>query len=560
MVSRTRSHCIASLLAIGISTGALCQVPPVVASQPATQTSKDHEEPSEQASDPLGRTTPHGTVIGFLQNAQSGKIKEAAQYLQLSKRERNAQGERLVKELHALMDNAFVGRVGAISDRPEGSVQVGVPQDHERIGVFRINGSETDVDLVHVSDPVAGDVWLFSSKVLAQVPDLFSQIEGSELEAELPGFLVRNEFFSTPLWRVLAFVLLIFVSFGVAWVIVHLARLAMRGWARVRHHPDSSSVYASLSAPAILILTVLFHLLGIYLLGAPLLIRVYYYRAAALMLVAGIAWLIFPLINRWGERARRRAMAGSSGHSDSLVFLGQKILKVLVVVVAVLLMLSILGFDMTTAIAGLGIGSIAIAFAAQKTLENLLGGISILGDQVIRVGETCRVGEEVGTVEDISLRSTRIRTLARTELSVPNGQLANMSVENISRSDKSLFKEKFGVRHETSSAQLRSLLAEIRELLHNHSKVDANRVRVRFVGFGESSLDIEINCHILTNQLPEFLAIREELLLRIMDIVAEAGVGFAFPTRTLYLNKEADERARQNAATADIPPELRKTG
>ena len=504
--------------------------------------------PATEAGDPLGRSTPHGTALGFLQATQSGKYKEATQYLQLSKNERARKGEQLAHQLHELMDSAFVGRVGTISDHREGSVQAGVPQDHERIGVFRINGSETNVELVRVSDPAAGEIWLFSSQVLAEVPDLFSQIENSDVESRLPRFLATQQVLSTPLWRVIAFVLLIPVSLGLAWGTVKLLRAGLRIWLRRRHHPILEDVHNSLAAPATVILTVALHQIGIYFLGMPLLIRVYYQKLTVIILVAGLAWLVFRLINRWGERARLKALGGSGYRSGSIVLLGQRFLKVLVVVVAVLIMLSIFGLDMTTAVAGLGIGSIAIAFAAQKTLENLIGGISIIGDQVIRVGETCRIGEKVGTVEDISLRSTRIRTLDRTELSVPNGQLANMNVENLSRSDTSLFRATIGLRHETSPDQLRSLLKEIPALLRQHPKVDPDVARVRFVGFGESSLDVEIHCHILTGALDEFLAIREDLLLRIMDLVAGAGAGFAIPSRTLYVTQDQDLDHERTAA------------
>ena len=512
-----------------------------------------------EAGDPLGRSTPHGTVFGFLQATQSGKFKEATQYLQLSKNERDTKGEQIAHQLHELMDSAFVGRVGTISDHREGSVQEGVPQDHERIGVFRINGRETSVDLVRVSDPAAGEIWLFSSQILADVPELFSQIESSEVESRLPRFLATTQIFSTSLWRVVAFLLLVPVSLGLAWGIVKLLRAGLRIWLRWRDHTFIEDVHISLAAPATVMLTVVFHLIGIYFLGVPLLIRVYYQRLAGIILVAGLAWLVFRIINRWGERARLKALAGSGYSSDSIVLLGQRILKVLVVIVAGLVMLSIFGFDITTAVAGLGIGSLAIAFAAQKTLENLIGGISILGDQVIRVGELCRIGDKVGTVEDISLRSTRIRTLERTELSVPNGQLANMNLENLSRSDTSLFRTTIGLRHETSPDQLRSLLKEMPALLRQHPKVDPDVARVRFIGFGESSLDIQVHCHILTGNIAEFLAIREELLLQIMDLVAGAGVEFAVPARTLYVAQDQD-LDHQRTSAPETATRLRHNG
>jgi len=212
-------------------------------------------------------------------------------------------------------------------------------------------------------------------------------------------------------------------------------------------------------------------------------------------------------------------------------------------VIAVFVTFSIFGFDMTTVVAGLGISGVVVAFAAQKTLENLFGGVSVLGDEVIRVGETCRIEDRIGSVEDISLRSTRIRTLERTELSVPNGELASMNVENLSRRDKWLFEETIGVRCDATADQLRSLLTKIRVLLDAHAQVDMDpRVSsVCLIGFGESSLDIEISCHVLTRELTKFRAIREEILLRVMDLVTEAGTALAVPARAVRVAHEREE-------------------
>jgi len=518
------------------------------------QSHKDEQaEEQNEPGDPLGRSTPHGTVVGFLQAAQNGKYEDAAQYLQLTRNQRAAKGEQIAQQLQELMDDAFVGRVGTISNRHEGSRQAGVPEDHERIGTFRVDDSETDVDLVRVSDAHNGQIWLFSSQVVNAVPGLSNQLDSDRIESRLPGFLATKRVLHTPLWRVIVFLLLIPVSFGAAWGIVHLTGAASRRWLRRHHRPVLNDVVTSLAAPSTLILTVLLHQIGVYFLGIALLFRVYYHRFAGLLLVTGVAWLGFRLINRWAERARVRALTGSGDRSGSIILLGQRMLKAALVIVAGLAMLAILGFDITTAVAGLGIGSLAIAFAAQKTLENLLGGISILGDQVIRVGETCRIGDKVGTVEDISLRSTRIRTLERTELSVPNGQLANMNLENISRSDKSLLRTKIELRRETSPEQLSTLLKEMRILLRNHQEVEPETARVRLMGFGESSLEVEVFCHIRVTALPEFLAIREDLLLQIMRLVAAAGVEFAFPSRSLYLSHDlAGLEERQTADQENV--------
>jgi MscS family membrane protein len=219
--------------------------------------------------------------------------------------------------------------------------------------------------------------------------------------------------------------------------------------------------------------------------------------------------------------------------------LGERLIKALVVVVAMLAILGTLGFNLTTVLAGLGIGGIAIAFAAQKTLENLFGGISVLADEVIRVGDTCRFGDRVGTVEDISLRSTRIRTTERTELSIPNGVLAAMNVENLTRRDKILFNPTLGIRCETSPDQLRFLLAELRRMLYEHSRIEHETARIRFAGFDSSALNLEVFTYVLTRDYAEFTAIREDLLLRILEIVDRSGSGFAFPSSTVYMARDS---------------------
>jgi MscS family membrane protein len=386
---------------------------------------------------------------------------------------------------------------------------------------------------------------------------LFEQIEGDKLGSYLPSFLSTTRILSTPLWRWIAFLLLIPVALGVAWVIAKAAGKVRRLWLHSRQYPVIHDIHDSLTRPIVLILTVLLHRIAIRFLGVPLLFRLYYQRTTNIILVAGIAWLAFRIVNRWSEGARTRALSSSKDQSGSIVLLGQRILNVLIVIIAGLSMLSILGFNLTTAIAGLGIGSIALAFAAQKTLENLLGGVSIIGDQVVRVGEVCRIGEREGIVEGISLRSTLIRTLQRTELSVPNGQLANMNLENLSRRDKFLFEIRIGLRQETAPAQLRSFLADVRVLLQADTRVGRDNCRVRFVGLGESSFDLEISCYILTTDLGEFFAIREDLLLQILDLMAAKGINLAVPVRTLHLTRDQnasdqtlDEQALQQRRRA----------
>jgi len=197
-----------------------------------------------------------------------------------------------------------------------------------------------------------------------------------------------------------------------------------------------------------------------------------------------------------------------------------------------------LGMPVFGIVAGLGVGGLAIALAAQPTIENLIGGLNLFADKPIRVGDFCRCGSDEGTVEAIGIRSTRIRGGDRTLTTIPNAALSKMSIVNLTRRDRMLIKSVIGVRYETSPEQLRYLLVKIREMLLGHPRIHPAPVRARFIGFGASSLDIEVFAHAMTKDRSEFLGIQEDVLLRVMDIVEQSGTGFAFPSQTLYFARD----------------------
>jgi MscS family membrane protein len=231
------------------------------------------------------------------------------------------------------------------------------------------------------------------------------------------------------------------------------------------------------------------------------------------------------------------------------MLLGERILKFVIFVLGILAVLGNLGFNMSTALAGLGIGGLAIGFGAQKTIENLFGGVSVLADEVFRVGDVCRFGDRTGTVEDIGLRSIRIRTEDRTLLAIPNGTVATINLENFSRRDKILFKTNLGLRPESKADHVRFVLLEIRKLLYSHPRVETKTVRVRLTDIAGSSLNVEVLSYVLTQDFNEFAAVREDLLLKMLDIVEDAGGSLALPAQTLYLSRDGglDKGKTENA-------------
>ena len=296
--------------------------------------------------------------------------------------------------------------------------------------------------------------------------------------------------------------------------------------------------WRSVSAPAWMLTTTLVHQSFVRYLGIALLPRHYYFQVTSIALIISATWIFWRGV-RWSlRRVRNRALARGHAGTGSLMLLGERILKVLIFVMGVLAVLGNLGFNMSTALAGLGIGGLAIGFGAQKTIENLFGGVSVLGDEVFRVGDTCRFGDRTGVVEDIGLRSTRIRTEERTLLAIPNGTVATINLENLSRRDKILFKTNLGLRPESKADHVRFVLAEIRRLLYSHPKVETKTVRVRLTEIAGSSLNVEVLSYILTRDFNEFAAVREDLLLRMMDVMEESGGGLALPSQTLYLGRD----------------------
>lgn len=206
-----------------------------------------------------------------------------------------------------------------------------------------------------------------------------------------------------------------------------------------------------------------------------------------------------------------------------------------------------LGLPVYGIIAGLSVGGLAIALAAQPTMENLIGGFTLFADKPIRVGDSCRCGSEEGMVEAIGIRSTRIRGADRTLTTIPNAELSKMSIVNLAQRDRMLLKSVIGVRYETTPDQIRYLLVKIRELLLGHPRIHPDAVRARFIGFGASSLDIEVVAYVTTRDRGEFLGIQEDILLRIMELVAQSGSGFAFPSQTLYLGRDEGLDPKQAA-------------
>ena len=261
-----------------------------------------------------------------------------------------------------------------------------------------------------------------------------------------------------------------------------------------------------------------------------------------------VFWALLRAADLLGHVAAQSPWAAAHPASRSLLPLAVRVGKVAILGIAVVGVLSLWGYPVASLLAGLGIGGLAFALAAQKTVENLFGSFSIGVDQPFREGDFIRVDDCLGTVEAIGLRSTRIRTPDRTIVTMPNGKLADARVESFAVRDRLRLSCVLALVYGTTEPQMRRVLAGVEELLRRHPKVWPE-ITVRFKELGASSLNIDVGAWFKTSDWDEFQVIRQEMLLGFMAVVDSAGTSFALPTQTLHVDV-----ARRAAATPGPSP------
>ena len=264
----------------------------------------------------------------------------------------------------------------------------------------------------------------------------------------------------------------------------------------------------------------------------------------AALLIAALFWALLRLVDVAAEVIRKKLALKDGDSAGTLIQSTSQLIKGFIFVVAVLSLLSYFGYPVTSMLAGLGVGGIAVALAAKTTLENLLGAFLLRLDQPFKIGDLVALGELRGHVEHIGFRSTRIRTLDRTVVSIPNSSLADQRVENHAPRDRFRLFFVVGLVYETTASQMKTALASIEALLKSHPKVwQKSSVAVYFKAMAASSLDIEVVAYFCAGSPREFNAIRQEVLLKVMEAIENAGSSIAFPSSTVYMASQAKHPA-----------------
>jgi len=501
--------------------------------------------PAPKSQDPLSRDTPQSSVVNFLEACHAKDYSKARRYLDLRslpENQRAQNGRQLAEQLAQVLDRDPRFDVAALSREHEGDTEDGQPKNTDLVDTFTVDGKPQQLTLERTTLRSGLQVWLFSPAAVSLIPKLAAMATGSPIDKYLPAQLVNWTLLDTSLWRWIAMVLLAIVLAVLSQWIARLALLiadAVIG--RTRFNLDKTILH-SFAGPFQLLLPVAMFRASFTALGLSALLRLRLEHLCTFLVIAGFAWLAFRVVDAFISGLRGFLTKRKRVWPYSTMALASRLLKVSAVIFAFTAMLTDWGYNTSTIVAGLGVGGIAIALAAQKTIENLFGGVSVISDRPVRVGDYCKFGNNSGTIEDIGLRSTRIRTADRTLVTVPNGSFAAMTLENFNARDKMLFHITLNLRRDTTPEQVRTVLGSVGETLRQNLKIEGGVMPVRFTGIGSYSLDLEVFVYILTRDGDEFLRIQQELLLTILDEIAAAGTALALPTQASVTYSSPDQK------------------
>lgn len=549
-----RTYSLAVALAIFFFIVFAANSPAQLPTSPAPPPAKTEQAPP---TDPLGRETPRGAMMGLLEYSERDDFETAARYLQATPGQNNNLAQR-AKEFQALQEK-LNAKIGLLSNDPNGAVEPGLPPGEVRAGVLVVSGTTADVILVRTDDPASGRVWLISKETVASIPKLYARMESEAptiADRIVPTRLTRRRLMGMSLAQWLGWLISIPISWLLALLLTFLFSVPARIRCKGRKLPFRPVWETRHGMPLKCILAILLHSLFVYLLEPPLLYRVYYSRFMAALLMGCFLWLLSTITDRGYEQAVKRTRMQHGG-GESILILMQRLNRIVLSTIALVVALAILGVNVKTTLAGLGIGGLAIALAAQKTLENLIGGVSLLMDKALRVGDFCQIGDQLGTVEDVGLRSLKLRTLDQNLSVVPNGLLAQMQFQNMARRGKLLINQTFSLRIETQAEQLRFVLDLVQSILDQHPAIEAGSCRVRVMSFVGAAFQMELFAYGKTGDWTEFTTIRQDVILKIAEIVEASGTQFAAPTQLAYLSRDKGIGAEKAAYIARRATERR---
>ena len=419
---------------------------------------------------------------------------------------------------------------------------------------WRVPG--TPIVIVRISSGPRSGQFLFSSGTVAVAGELYSELK-SEFHGSAhltpvdelsyyPGPLIPRRFIDglPPLlltsiagqavWQWIGLLLLLGVS------VTAMVRTALWGIRRDGYETRAlrrfGQIVASAAITMISVATLALAFFGLKIWGVPLQALM---TVLKLTLFLSVAWLAVAVVRRAADAIIEIRGVRPTSIDGQLVRVLSTLLNITIVLCAGFFIADFVDVPLGPLLAGLGIGGLAMALAVRSTLENVIGGLTLFADRPVRVGEFCQIGAESGTVEEIGLRTTKIRHLDDVVITIPNAEMAQIRIANTTRRRKFLFNPRLGLRYETTDLQIKRIQSDILTMLAQHPRVLDDEYRVRLAGFGDYAINLDIFAYIDVTRPADFVVVQEELNFLIMEIVKAAGTAFAFPSQTNYVAHDA---------------------
>lgn len=497
--------------------------------------------------------SPRAAVAEFLNLTRRGQFEAAGKFLPNGSDDRATD---LARRLKAVLDQRLFIQLDDVSPLAVGDTTDGM-RDRDQLGTVPNELGVPQPVQIERRAPGSEVAWAFTSQTVSRIDGWYNALGEHWVRDHMPATLLQPGPFGIDRWQWLMLALLLPVAFVLGYVGDRVTGALLRR--AVRHTQTDlddrilERVRHQLRALWMVITyrgLVEFVSLSI---GAERLVGTIV-RALSALIVTWMAWRATYVLEE--ELPKTSATMGTTGMTpiatptaaaaQARVFapLIGRVMRIFLVAFGAILIVSQFGYSVTALLTGVGIGGIALALAAQKTLEHTFGSVAIGLDQPIRVGDWVKVGDTEGEVESIGLRSTRLRTIERTIVVLPNGRLADMQMENYGVRDRILLKTKLGLRYDTKREQLLRIRGEIERVLTEHPLVWPGRIIVRFGAFGASSLDVDVIAWLTTTDYNVFRAAREEIYLKFLEIIERAGCSFAYPTQTIQL-EQPEKRDRR---------------
>ena len=506
------------------------------------------QDDAEELVDPFGRQTPRSTVQGFIKSLGENNPSLAANYLSLNAGENSIEA---VRQLKLALDTG--GRLNPelqIDNTPGGNLADQLPPTLERVGTITAPDQVIDIVLVRKTGENGGQYWQISSETLkairesniAATPSLIDQYTLEPLQDKMVGGYNLADIFAVFLLALMC-VAISYVLFAVLYLLFKIY------YPKVRKKPLPIDIKFVLPLALVMTSLILYEVM-VYA-GVSVTVREPVNRIKDIVGWFASTWLLLRVVDAVFSRAERQSYKKNQTERVSILSLLHKIIKTVLLILASIFIFGNLGFDLTTGIAALGVGGLALALGAQKMIENLVGSVVVVADQPVRVGDYCKFGALEGTVVDIGIRSTRLRTLNRTIVTVPNGEFSSMSIENFASRDMFHFLHNVYIKRNVEAATLENFLKQMEEFLVNHDLTNSEWTQVRIAELRQDCMVIEFRAYVYASGADEFYDKQTQLLIEILKEMEKHPVEHALATQRMIVETGDKNEAPSALQAAD---------